>query len=207
MTKLSTTPTLPWYRSKVIVGAIISFGSKLLVMTGAINELAPEDAETISNMIVLAGGFVGDFLAIYARATQKSAPKITAKVDPRTVVGIAAALMVCGPMIGACAAIPAVPVASSTTIDERALVTAQGAYTVASTAYLEADRVDGWKLLPEAARIPTRLKARGLLIDAANALRLARQAQIAANAGNFQQQLAAANAAIKQAQSLIPEGN
>lgn len=68
---------LPWYRSKVIVGAAISILTKVLVMSGAINEIAPADAESLANLIVLIGGGIGDLVAIGARVAQKAAPPIS----------------------------------------------------------------------------------------------------------------------------------
>jgi hypothetical protein len=68
---------IPWYRSKIIVGAAISIIAKVLVMAGVINDLAPEDSENLANIIVLVAGGIGDLLAIGARITQKRAPDIT----------------------------------------------------------------------------------------------------------------------------------
>lgn len=69
---------IPWYKSKVIVGAAISILTKVLVMAGVINEFAPEDSEQLANIVVLVAGAIGDAIAIGARVTQKAAPAITA---------------------------------------------------------------------------------------------------------------------------------
>jgi hypothetical protein len=69
--------TLPWYKSKVIVGAIISIVAKVLVMTGLIGEVSPEDSENLANLAVLVIGGIGDVVAIGARVAQKRAPEIT----------------------------------------------------------------------------------------------------------------------------------
>lgn len=70
--------TLPWYRSKIIVGAAISIFTKVLVMTGIVENFAPEDSENLTNLIVLVAGGIGDLVAIGARLAQKAAPAITA---------------------------------------------------------------------------------------------------------------------------------
>jgi hypothetical protein len=69
---------MPWYKSKVIVGALISIAAKVLVMAGVINDLAPADADNLANLVVLVVGGVGDIVAIGARVAQKHAPAITA---------------------------------------------------------------------------------------------------------------------------------
>lgn len=69
--------TLPWYKSKIIVGAVISIASKVLVLTGILDQFTPEDSETLTNTLVLIGGGIGDLMAFGARLTQKTAPTIT----------------------------------------------------------------------------------------------------------------------------------
>lgn len=70
--------SMPWYKSKIIVGVAVSILTKLLVMSGLIAEFAPEDSENLVNLIVLVGGGIGDLVAFGARLTQKVAPTITA---------------------------------------------------------------------------------------------------------------------------------
>lgn len=70
--------TLPWYKSKIILGAAISIIAKVLVMGGVMHELAPADSDNLADLIVLVVGGVGDVIAIGARLTQKVAPAITA---------------------------------------------------------------------------------------------------------------------------------
>lgn len=69
--------SLPWYRSKVVVGAAVSILSKVLVMTGLVNDFAPEDGEQLSNLVVLVIGGIGDLVALVARVRQRFAPPIT----------------------------------------------------------------------------------------------------------------------------------
>lgn len=70
--------SMPWYKSKVIVGAAIGILTKVLVMTGLVSEMTPEDSESLVNLVVLVVGGIGDLVAIGARVTQKAAPAITA---------------------------------------------------------------------------------------------------------------------------------
>lgn len=69
---------IPWYKSKVIVGAALSILTKVLVATGVVSDIAPADVEQLANGFVLVAGAIGDMIAIGARVTQKAAPAITA---------------------------------------------------------------------------------------------------------------------------------
>lgn len=74
--------TLPWYRSHVIIAAAISVLSKLLVGFGVIGEIAPEDEEQLTSLIVLVIGGLADLWAMRARVVQKAAPQITVTKKP-----------------------------------------------------------------------------------------------------------------------------
>lgn len=77
---MTDVPTsLPWWRSRVIIGAIVSIASKLLVATGAVGEISPEDEGRIADIAVLLVGGVADLVVITARVRQEHAPPITAK--------------------------------------------------------------------------------------------------------------------------------
>jgi hypothetical protein len=69
--------TLPWYRSQVIVAAIISVITKLLVGFGIIDDIAPAVIEEMASTIVLITGGLADLWVVRARITQKAAPSIT----------------------------------------------------------------------------------------------------------------------------------
>lgn len=71
--------TLPWYRSQVIVAAIVSIATKLLVALGVIGDIAPEVNEEIASTVVLVIGGIADLVAIRSRVTQKVTPSITLK--------------------------------------------------------------------------------------------------------------------------------
>ena len=66
---------MPWYRSKIIIGAVISVITKLLVATGVIDG-AIDDAALTDIILLLIGG-VADLYIMYQRWTQKAAPAIT----------------------------------------------------------------------------------------------------------------------------------
>lgn len=70
--------TLPWYKSRVIVGALVSAALKVLFLTGLVGELAPEDEAQWVDVAVLLASFIGDAVAAQARISQTSAPPITA---------------------------------------------------------------------------------------------------------------------------------
>jgi hypothetical protein len=71
--------TMPWYRSQVIWAAIVSILSKVFVLTGLSDNVAPEDQEQLVNLIVLVAGGVADIWAMRSRIVQRYAPQITAK--------------------------------------------------------------------------------------------------------------------------------
>lgn len=68
---------LPWYKSKILVGALISMLGKVLVLTGVLGEFTTESSEALTNTIVLVMSGIGDLMAFGARITQKTAPEIT----------------------------------------------------------------------------------------------------------------------------------
>lgn len=68
---------LPWYKSKIIVGALISMLGKILVVSGVIGEFAPENVDALTNTVILVISGIGDLMAFGARITQKTAPTIT----------------------------------------------------------------------------------------------------------------------------------
>lgn len=69
--------SVSWYRSKTIVGAIISGLTKVLVISGAVEAVAPEQEEALSTAIVLAIGGVMDLWIIINRITSNHSGDIT----------------------------------------------------------------------------------------------------------------------------------
>lgn len=80
---LNQPETLPWWQSKVIVGALISAVFKLIFALLVLFEydvpFADEEMQPIVDALVLLVSLVGDFIAGRARVTQRAAPPITLK--------------------------------------------------------------------------------------------------------------------------------
>ncbi len=68
--------TLPWYKSKIIVGAAISLITKMLVIFGLLDATFDDAAAT--DAILLVVGVAADIFVAISRKTQKTAPVITA---------------------------------------------------------------------------------------------------------------------------------
>lgn len=73
--------SLPWYKSRVIMGALVSALLKILFLTGLAGEIAPADEAQWVDIAVLLASFIGDAVAAQARVVQKSAPPITVKEE------------------------------------------------------------------------------------------------------------------------------
>lgn len=69
--------TLPWYKSRIIVGALVSAVLKVLFLTGLAGEVAPHEAAEWVDVAVLLASFVGDALVARGRIAQTVAPTIT----------------------------------------------------------------------------------------------------------------------------------
>ncbi len=67
--------TLPWYKSKIIVGAIVSLITKMLVIFGLLDGTFDDAAAT--DAILLVVGVAADIFIAISRKTQKAAPAIT----------------------------------------------------------------------------------------------------------------------------------
>jgi hypothetical protein len=68
---------MPWYQSRIIIGAIVSIVMKLLVATGVLGEVGLDDG-AITDAVLLVIGGIADLWIMYQRVTQKAAPTITA---------------------------------------------------------------------------------------------------------------------------------
>lgn len=76
---LNAPASIPWYKSRVIVGALVSAVLKALYLTGWVGEIAEGDAEQWVDIAVLLASFIGDAVAARARVVQEAAPTITAR--------------------------------------------------------------------------------------------------------------------------------
>lgn len=74
---MSFQKNLPWYKSRVIIGAAISILAKLLFMAGYVSELGTENLAELTDLALLLVGSIGDYVVIRARVVQDTAPKIT----------------------------------------------------------------------------------------------------------------------------------
>ncbi len=79
---LNAPETLPWYKSRVIVGALVSAVLKILYLTGWVGELAEGDEAQWVDVAVLLASFIGDAVAAQARVVQEVAPPITLRKEP-----------------------------------------------------------------------------------------------------------------------------
>ena len=68
--------TMPWYKSRIIIGAIISILTKILVATGILD--ATFNDEQLTDVALLVIGAIADLYIMWQRGTQKAAPQITA---------------------------------------------------------------------------------------------------------------------------------
>lgn len=71
-------PAIPWYKSSIVVGLVVSLVLKGLVISGLVGSIAPglETQLTEAILLVLSGG--GDLWALRGRLVQTAAPVVTA---------------------------------------------------------------------------------------------------------------------------------
>lgn len=97
---------LPWYKSRIMIGAFVSILSKILVLSGVLGEFTEGDQQALVDIIVLLGGGIGDVLVLYGRVTQKTAPTITATRADTTPLLSLFAILACSALLMGCAAVP-----------------------------------------------------------------------------------------------------
>lgn len=69
---------IPWYKSKIIVGALASVATKALVALGVPAEIAGAGSGEVANLVVLGVGVAADAIILRSRTKQKEAPAIVA---------------------------------------------------------------------------------------------------------------------------------
>lgn len=79
-----TPETMPWYKSRVLLGVLLSAVLKALVLLGVTGELAADQQAEWLDVIVLLSSFIGDAIAAHARIAQTAAPAITATKGSNT---------------------------------------------------------------------------------------------------------------------------
>ncbi|WJY18667.1 hypothetical protein QQS45_13860 [Alteriqipengyuania flavescens] len=138
--------TMPWWKSRVIVGAAISILLKLLVVAGLTGEFTDEESRQLVDLALILISAAGDVVAIGARVRQRYAPKITAGSGDGPGAGLMGgkacsfflACLLVVPLMG-CASFAASAgsprsVAERTVLDEQAALTIALAYTGAARA-------------------------------------------------------------------------
>lgn len=76
MSNLDTPTDLPWYKSHVIVGALVSAIFKLLATIGVATDFSEEETGAIVTLAMLLISLLGDYVAGRARLVQRTAPPI-----------------------------------------------------------------------------------------------------------------------------------
>lgn len=74
----STTNAMPWWQSRIVVGAVISIICKALVLSGLAGDISNDMQTQLINAALLVLGGAGDLLAIYKRVKQEQAPALVA---------------------------------------------------------------------------------------------------------------------------------
>ena len=130
---------MPWYRSKIIVGALVSIITKLLVVSGLTGEFTATETSQIADLALIVIGGIGDLVAIGARVRQRYVPQIVASQGQarRATLSAFLACILILPLMGCAGIQRAVPsssaqVADQVTIDEQAALTLTLAYTAAA---------------------------------------------------------------------------
>ena len=133
--------SMPWWKSRVIVGAAVSILMKLLVLSGLTGEFTEAESQQVVDLALILIGGIGDLIAIGSRVRQRHVPRITAGGAPR---GSALSLMLAcalfiplaGCSLGGLPSLPDSPsaVSDGTEVDERAALTITLAYTGAARA-------------------------------------------------------------------------
>lgn len=138
ITSASTLPPLPWYQSKVIVGALVSLVATGLVAFGLVDEISPAQQDQLAAALVSLLGAGGAIVSIVARLRQKKAPPISAgpggAAGPLVIAFLLAGalpLASCAPLLSAAPVSPAA-VADRTGADERGGIAIESIYTLAA---------------------------------------------------------------------------
>lgn len=68
---------IPWYKSKIVVGVMISLFCKALVASGAVGEISGDTQKQLADIVITVLGGMGDLWALLARFKQTAAPVLT----------------------------------------------------------------------------------------------------------------------------------
>ena len=133
--------SMPWWQSRVIVGALVSIVMKVLVLSGVTADFTAAESRDIVDLVLILIGAIGDLVAIFARVRQRYAPAITAKAPKASTVLPMLLLFAVMVPLSSCASLgverlPSSPseLSDRTKLDEQAALTATLAYTAAARA-------------------------------------------------------------------------
>lgn len=66
-----------WWKSRVLIGALVSVAFKVAFLTGLAEAAAPPDIAEWVDVALILSSFVGDAIAARARLVQEAAPPLT----------------------------------------------------------------------------------------------------------------------------------
>lgn len=74
--------TMPWWRSRIIVGSLVSAGAAILSRTGLVHDIAPHDLAAWTDLALTLLSVLGAGVAVHSRIDQETTPKITGRHRP-----------------------------------------------------------------------------------------------------------------------------
>lgn len=74
--------TMPWWRSRVIVGSLVSASAVVLARSGLTHDIAPDDLAAWTDLVLTILSLLGAGLAVHSRIDQDTAPRIIGRERP-----------------------------------------------------------------------------------------------------------------------------
>lgn len=74
--------TMPWWRSRIIIGSLISAGAVVLERTGLVHDIAPNEMAAWTDLALTVLTVLGAAWAVHSRIDQETAPKIIGRNRP-----------------------------------------------------------------------------------------------------------------------------
>lgn len=74
--------SMPWWRSRIIVGSLVAMVAAILRQTGLAHSIAPDDVAQWTDWILLLTSLAGGGVAVHGRIDQETTPKITVGKKP-----------------------------------------------------------------------------------------------------------------------------
>ena len=201
---MSPPETMPWWRSRIIIGALVSILMKVLVVSGFTADVSPADSQQIVDLVLILIGATGDLVAIGARVRQKFVPAITAGGEGSGGSGsgggkVLAMLLLCAivvPIAGCSAGLHAFGATSPAALSDRTKVDEQAALTI-TLAYTGAARAAAIAIETGFVSDPATVRRIGHLDQVAYAaVKATNGAYRAGNAADYQTALGEARTAV-----------